>query len=255
MKYPASKLLIVASFGCCVGLATSTNAHAAGVDAYQPFATHLQAAQTRNHLHGEYFSGSEDNVDLSGLRLSGAFQVADFAVAQTPVALSLLGQYQAAEIDLDGPPGFPADNDIDFDTLNIGAKGAWAVPAVRNLLLSTGAYLSFVDVDGPGGGDTDESGLVGFGSARYTVNPRFATYGTLLVSSEDAVQDTGIVAGLLYDLGTVALGAEVATPDDTTVTPYVTWAPGPAVRLNFGIQTGADPDPILRGQVSWLFGR
>ena len=211
---------------------------------HQTFSTHLLEAQSRNHLLGEYATGSEDNVDLSQLRLAASLDVGQLTAARTPVQVALIGQYAATEIEFDAPPPF-ADRDFEIDTVDIGAKGTWTVPAEPALNLSTGAYLSFADFEAPNGAEDDESGVVFFGSARYAVSPRFDTYGTLLISTEDRLQDSGIVAGLLYDLG---------TPDDTTITPYLSWAAGPTIRLNAGIQTGADVDPVFRGQLAWLLG-
>ena len=226
---------------------------AADVSAYQPFSTYLFDAQSRNHLLGEFATGSEDRVDTDGIRLGATLDVADFSVAQTPVRLSLIGQYSSTEVEVSPPAG--GDVDTDVDTLTAGAKGTWTVPAVRALNLSAGGVIQFVDVDGPGGADRSDEGVVVFGSARYAVSNQFNVYGTALVSTEDEVQDGGVIAGVLYDLGGLAVGAEVSTPDDTTITPYITWAVAPALRLNAGLTTGGDPDPVFRGQIAWFPGQ
>ena len=238
-----------------VGLLVTGSAFAqpaSSVHTYQEFSTHLLSAQSHNHLLGEFGTGSEDSVDFDSLRLAGEFDVANLRVAQTPVELSLIGQYQTVDVEVDGPPAAPRRN-AELDTINIGAKGAWTVPAAPKLQIGTGAYVSIADFDAPDNADDSESGVVGFGSARYAITPRFDTYGTVFVSTEDRVQDSGVVAGLLYDLGRVALGAEVSTPDDTTVTPFVTYAVTPTLRLNGGITTGTEPDPVFRGQLAWVF--
>lgn len=218
----------------------------------QEFSTHLLSAQSHNHLLGEFATGSEDNVDVDSLRLAGEFDVALLRVANTPVELSLIGQYQSTEVEADAPPGFAGSARAELDTLNFGAKGAWTVPAEPKLQIGTGAYVSTADFEA-GGADDSETGVVGFGSVRYTITSRFDTYGTVLVSTEDRVQDTGVVAGVLYDIGSVAFGGEIATPDDTTVTPFLTWSASPNLRLNAGLTTGGEPDPVFRGQLAWVF--
>ena len=80
---------------------------ASSVHTYQEFSTHLLSAQSHNHLLGEFGTGSEDSVDFDSLRLAGEFDVANLRVAQTPVELSLIGQYQTVDVEVDGPPAAP----------------------------------------------------------------------------------------------------------------------------------------------------
>lgn len=133
-----------------------------------------------------------------------------------------------------------------------GAKGAWTLTQVPALKLAAGAYATFIDIETEGS-DDDDLAVVTFASARYLLTPQWDTYATVLISTDSDVQDNGVRAGIVYNTGQVGFGVEAATPDDTVVTPYVTWRANNRLLVNGGITVGGDIEPLVEAQLNWLF--